>query len=202
MKIPALLVVFLILSYIPAIAGYDEDLNGGNAAYRAGDYKTAYGFYVRAYKEKPGRQLFDFLVLIRKKIYSGEDAGRQQNYISAMPDKKPGGPIAMNWWVIGADAGLAAFSAYELYDYNRSTGDYNSAYDTINDTTHANYLALMDMKSSAESKGSISGVSAVITGAALVYTACDALFFHMAFPVETSLAFDGQWLKTAVNKKF
>ncbi len=202
MKIPVVLVAFILLPCAAAFAGYSEDINGGNAAYKSGDYKTAYGYYVKAYKENPNRRLFDFLTLVRKKIYAQDDAGRPQNYMDAMAAKTTGGSAAVNWWVVGADTALAAFSAYAWYDYNRSTGDYNSTYDSINDTTHKNYLTLMSMKSSVESKGDVLAVSAAVTGIALLYTACDALFFHMAFPAETSAAFEGPGLKMAINEKF
>jgi hypothetical protein len=190
MKKSALVLVLALLLFTPAFADYSQDMSNGYSAYNAGDLKTAYDYYVKAYKENPNRKLFDFIVTLRKKMESQTTAPQAQTDINNLQaSNKKQGPISMNWWIIGADAALAGFTVYEYINYNNLADDYDSLYNTYNDTTHDNYLMLLNKKSSGESQGNIFGMAAGITGAAVLYTVCDAVFFHALFPIETSMTF-------------
>ena len=49
MKKTVFVFVILLLFSVSALADYSGDMTSGNSAYKAGDFKAAYGYYLSAY---------------------------------------------------------------------------------------------------------------------------------------------------------
>ncbi|MBN2753641.1 MAG: hypothetical protein JXR81_02115 [Candidatus Goldbacteria bacterium] len=91
--------------------------------------------------------------------------------------------------LIAADIFGAATTAFSWLGYSNYISDYNSIYDEINNTTMDNYNLLKNMEKQANEKLTTAIIVTSITSACLIYTALDAAWLHLAFPVKVQAAY-------------
>lgn len=92
--------------------------------------------------------------------------------------------------LIAADVFGAATTAFSWLGYANYISDYNNTYDEINNTTLENYELLKNMEKESEDKLTTAVIVTSITSAFLIYTAVDAAWLHIAFPVKVEAAYN------------
>lgn len=92
--------------------------------------------------------------------------------------------------LIAADVFGVATTAFSWLGYANYISDYNNTYDEIDNTTLENYALLKDMEKKGNDKFTTAVVVTSITSAFLIYTALDALWLHLAFPVKVEAAYN------------
>jgi hypothetical protein len=111
---------------------------------------------------------------------------------------------AAKWLLIGIDTVLTGISIYMVADERKSADDYAGLFNSINNTTVANYQVLKNKKSEGDNKAMSAGVVSGITAFFLAYTAADILWFHMVFgkDVKTVLIPENREIKISWNREF
>jgi hypothetical protein len=90
--------------------------------------------------------------------------------------------------LITADVFGAATTAFTWLGYSSMLSDYNDIYAIEDNTTMENYELLKRMSKSVDDKLTTAIVVTSITSALLIYTAVDAIWLHLAFPVKVQAA--------------
>lgn len=90
--------------------------------------------------------------------------------------------------LITADIFGAATTAFTWLGYSSMLSDYNDIYAIEDNTTMENYEMLKRMSKSVDDKFTTAVVVTSITSALLIYTAVDAIWLHLAFPVKVQAA--------------
>jgi len=91
--------------------------------------------------------------------------------------------------LITADIFGAATTAFTWLGYSSMLSDYNDIYAEEDNTTMENYEMLKRMGKSVDDKLTTAVVVTSITSALLIYTAVDAIWLHLAFPVKVQAAY-------------
>ncbi|HPI04245.1 MAG TPA: hypothetical protein PLB12_06450 [Candidatus Goldiibacteriota bacterium] len=91
--------------------------------------------------------------------------------------------------LITADVFGAATTAFTWLGYSSMLSDYNDIYAIKDNTTLENYEMLKRMSKSVDDKLTTAVVVTGITSALLIYTAVDAIWLHLAFPVNVKAAY-------------
>lgn len=91
--------------------------------------------------------------------------------------------------LITADVFGAATTAFTWLGYSSMLSDYNDIYAIEDNTTMENYELLKRMSKSVDDKLTTAVVVTGITSALLIYTAVDAIWLHLAFPVKVQAAY-------------
>jgi hypothetical protein len=90
--------------------------------------------------------------------------------------------------LITADVFAVATTAFTWLGYSSMLSDYNDIYAIEDNTTLENYELLKRMSKSVDDKLTTAIVVTSITSALLIYTAVDAIWLHLAFPVKVQAA--------------
>jgi len=91
--------------------------------------------------------------------------------------------------LITADIFGAATTAFTWLGYSSMLSTYNDTYAIEDNTTIENYEMLKRMSKSVDDKLTTAVVVTSITSALLIYTAVDAIWLHLAFPVKVQAAY-------------
>jgi len=91
--------------------------------------------------------------------------------------------------LITADVFAVATTAFAWLGYSSMLSDYNDIYAIEDNTTLENYEMLKHMGKSVDDKLTTAVVFTGITSALLIYTAADAIWLHLAFPVKVQAAY-------------
>ena len=184
MKKKIALFVLTAALMIPAClsAGYKEDIQKGNEAYKAQDWQAADTYYRKAYTEKPGEKLKKVIVFIESKMTktAAKEAAKK-----SLKEEKP-----FNWGgagLIALDTVLAAAAAYTVYDQQNSQEDYLKLYAAVNNTTDENYSLLVKKQKTAYDKMTLEVLGLSAAGVMVLYTLGDLFFTHQIFTADVSV---------------
>ena len=160
-----------------ASAAYKDDVTMANAAYKSGDKESALKHYKAAYSLFQVKQLQGFINKLQ---------GTPLDDPVAI-DKPGESNQTFKWVLIGTNSALAIGTIAAVIAMNSGVAEYNTLYDSINNTDLPSYNKLVQKKTSVEGTQTLFGALAVITGLAVTYTLLDAFMLHQAFPADVAL---------------
>lgn len=180
--------IFLIFAAVPVmlLAGYDENMAAGLAAYKQDKLVDAYKYFYAAYKEKPSQRIQNVLAFIKKKYFVEQKAAKPVPALES----------PWKWVLVGTDVAAMGFTVYAGMDYYKQADKYDTLYAEKNNTTMDNYNMLTAESKTFHDKEGVYTAGVIISSLAISYTLADLFFIHAAFPVKAAMSFDPKSCKT------
>lgn len=180
-----ILTVLLMFVFMPLYAEYNDSVARANQAYAQNDYRTALGWYKKAYGEKPSERLKRLIFNIYQRLQL-QNAPPGLPAIAYAKEKEklfPVGPVLL----ITANILAAGGAGYAIYYEDVKVKEYNKTYDLINNTTPENFHKLLDLQMKTYNVMILKTTAVTLFGTIFTYTIVDLFMTHKIFGPEVSL---------------